>query len=140
MSLKNALLKAGIKTTKTENMRDIKPKKEKKQIEQHQELRSFCEVCEMVQPDVERFFHKMPAIDAEWICVNCADKCKIHDDTRQTQQSHLSKMKQYKRFYGPTKKFDNKPTDKKVSTSNQSNKEEKKNYTIDDDGEKNFNR
>ena len=102
MSLKQALLKAGLKSSKAENERVHKPKKEKTKTEVHQEQRNYCEICNCHQPDVERFIHKMPLIDAQWICVNCADKAMIHDNTRVTAQSNFSKNKQYRRYYGPT--------------------------------------
>ncbi len=102
MSLKNALLKAGLKSSKAQNERAFKPKKEKKNSEKHQEHRDYCEVCDCTQPDVERFKHRMPLIDAEWICVNCADKEKIHDQFRVTHQSNFARNNQYRRYYGPT--------------------------------------
>ena len=150
MSLKDALEKAGIKTKKSENHRKFKPKKDVKKVERHQETRIFCEVCETTQQDVERYKHKNRLIDAEWICVNCADKNSIHDDFRQTQQSHASKNRSFKRFYGPTKDFSKekivkgKPNNLKPKFQNkkrpQDNRERpKRNYTIDEDGEKNFN-
>lgn len=105
MSLKQALLKAGLKSSKTENMREQKPKKEKTKIEKHQEHRNFCEVCECIQPDVELFKHRNRLITAEWICVNCADKNEILDEFRVTQQSEFSRTKRYRRYYGPMKDF-----------------------------------
>lgn len=104
MSLKDALEKAGIKTTSSENYRKRAPVKEKTKVEKHQETRIFCEVCDTTQQDVERYKHRMPLVDAEWICVNCADKNSIHDDCRMTEQSHASKNKTFLRFYGPTHK------------------------------------
>ena len=148
MSLKDALAKAGLKTTKSENDRKYKPKKEVAKVERHQETRIFCEVCETTQQDVERFKHKNRLIDAEWICVNCADKNSIHDDFRLTQQSHASKNKSFKRFYGPTKDFSKevfvkgKPNNLAPKFQNKKrpqDRERKKNYTVDDKGEKNFN-
>lgn len=146
MSLKDAMLKAGLKSTKTENERQRKLKKEKHKIEKHQEQRNFCEVCEFIQPDVERFRHRNPLVDAEWICVNCADKNQILDECRQTNQSDSAKNGRYLRFYGPMKDFSKekdyikKPNNKNHSKSKNGNtKSKKKNYKIDDDGEKNFN-
>ena len=105
MSLKDALSKAGFKTAKTENERKQKVSKEKTKVEKHQENRNFCEVCEAVHPDVERFKHKNSRIDAEWICSNCADKNEILDDFRLTNQSHFSKTGRYRRYYGHTRDF-----------------------------------
>lgn len=148
MSLKDALAKAGLKTTKSENERQYKPKKEVAKVERHQETRIFCEVCETTQQDVERYKHKNRLIDAEWICVNCADKNSIHDDFRLTQQSHASKNKSFKRFYGPTQDF-SKETIAKGKSNNlrpkfqnkkrPQDRERKKNYVLDEKGEKNFN-
>ncbi len=148
MSLKNAFEKAGIKTSKSENHRKHKPKKEVAKVERHQETRIFCEFCETTQQDVERYVHKMPLVDAEWICVNCADKNSIHDDTRTTQQSTASKNRMFQRFYGPTKDFSKERIAKgkpnnikpKFQKNNRSQTQErKKNYKIDEKGEKNFN-
>lgn len=160
MSLKDALLKAGFKTAKTENERAQKPKKLKTKVEAHQERRNFCEVCECVQPDVERFAHRHPRIDAEWICLNCADKNEILDDFRKTQQSDAAINKRYRRFYGPTRDLekeklhvktdtrDNKPRpgarfDKNKPSHKTTNKNEKsdrqRRYIIDENGDKNFN-
>jgi len=145
MSLKEALAKAGLKTTKSENERRQKALNKN---EKFQETRIFCEVCETTQQDVERYTHKNALIDAEWICVNCADKNSIHDDFRQTRQSHASKNKSFKRFYGPTKdfnkeaKFEKKnPRFNKQNTRRTKEAPEKKKprYTIDENGEKNFN-
>lgn len=105
MSLKDAMLKAGLKSTKSENERVYKPKKEVKIIEVHQSTRNFCEVCQLIQPDVERFAHKNPTIDAEWICTRCADRAEIHDQFRRTNQSDSAKKKTYRREFGPTQVF-----------------------------------
>jgi hypothetical protein len=155
MSLKDALAKAGIKSSKTEN--DRKYKKQKIQSEKNQETRIFCELCETTQQDVERYKHNNALIDAEWICSNRADKSSIHDDCRQTQQSTAAKAGSFRRYYGPLKVFEktgekpkaNNPRykGKNPSRSNQNKRndgnsktaDKKKNYTIDDDGEKNFN-
>ena len=103
MSLKDALLKAGYHSTKVENERQKKLKKEKTKSEKHQEHRNFCEVCETTQPDVERFKHRNPRIDAEWICSNCADKNEILDDFRLTAQSDSARSRRYRRYYGHTR-------------------------------------
>ena len=119
MSLKDALLKAGLKSSKTHNHRDKKLKKEKAKTEIHQEHRNFCEVCELVQPDVELFKHRMPTVDAEWICANCADKSQILDEFRLTNQSEFSKSGRYRRFYGPMKDFkkEGRPSNKPTRTN-----------------------
>ena len=54
MSLKDALLKAGLQATKSQNERETVPKKKMKTSEKHQVTRNFCEVCDLIQPDVER--------------------------------------------------------------------------------------
>ena len=51
-SLKDALIKAGVTTAKTPNLRVKIDKKEKTKTITHQEQRNFCEVCDQVQPDV----------------------------------------------------------------------------------------
>lgn len=147
MSLKDALLKAGLSSSKNENSRSKKLVKEKNKTEKHQEHRNFCEVCDTTQPDVERFKHKMPTVDAEWICSNCADKNEIHDKFRVTNQSEFSTSGRYRRYYGPTidpegdnffKKNNPYKNRKKTQDETQTKAREAR-YTVDDDGEKNFN-
>ena len=100
MSLKDAMSKVGLKSTKSENERE---QKNMTKVESHQVRRNFCEVCETTQPDVERFEHKNPRVDAEWICSNCADKQEIIDDFRVTYQSEFCKDGRYRRYYGHTR-------------------------------------
>jgi hypothetical protein len=145
MSLKDAMLKAGLKSSKTQNERAFKSNKDKKTIEKNQEARNYCEVCELIQPDVEKFKHNNPTVDAEWICAACADREQIHDQFRTTNQSEFAKGRRYRREFGPTKDFSDNPTSKK-KTNHRSSRPKKKdivqkeaNYNLDDDGEKNFN-
>ena len=139
MSLKDAMLKAGLQSTKGQNERTSKGyKKDKTKVEKHQEHRNFCEVCECIQPDVERFKHNMPTVDAEWICSNCADKSQILDDFRITNQSDSANNGRYRRYYGHTKGFEAKAPRAKGSKPAPKAKKAP-NYTVDDDGEKNFN-
>lgn len=164
MSLKDALLKAGYQSSKTQNERKKKLKKEKTKTEKHQEHRNFCEVCETTQPDVELFKHRNPRIDAEWICSNCADKNEILDDFRITGQSDFARNRRYRRYYGHTRDLDKekksivkderkKPSykhelDRKNNRGNQKNTDKSRrqkgrtggvNYTLDENGDKNFN-
>lgn len=104
-SLKDALLKAGLKGTKQENHRDSAKGREVKQSEKHQHTRNFCEHCQNVEPDVERYKHRNPTTDAEWICVACADRLMIDDKFRVTHQSDFAKKNMFKRFFGATKDF-----------------------------------
>lgn len=101
-SMKDALLKAGYKTAKMENERPKVNAKQKTQTQVHQEERNFCEVCNSVQPDVERYKHRNALIDAQWICTKCADENMIHDKFRVTAQSDYSKKKIFSRRFGPT--------------------------------------
>lgn len=141
-SLKDALLKAGLKTKKIENERKHKYKKDVTKTEKHQHQRNFCEQCSGTYPDVERFKHNNYSIDAEWMCVNCADLAEIHDDCRQTYQSEFSKTSRYIRRYGPTKVFegqkDLRRAPKGPRAPKQAPKENAK-FVLDEDGEKNFN-
>ncbi|MDP7321199.1 MAG: hypothetical protein QF441_11350 [Bacteriovoracaceae bacterium] len=159
MSLKDALLKAGFKSSKIENERQRKLSKEKTKTEKHQERRNFCEVCECTQPDVERFKHKNPRIDAQWICSNCADKNEILDDFRVTAQSEFSTSGRYRRYYGHTRDLSKespvvKDNRKKTKYKHERNgyrnpgnqkrhaagkKRTSRRYKIDENGEKNFN-
>ncbi len=112
-SLKDALMKAGVKTSKMENMRPkVSPTpnnkgqpvigKEKREILKHQEQRNFCEVCEQICPDVEFYKHKNPTIDAEWICLRCADRNSIPDKFRTSAQSDVAKKGMFRREFGET--------------------------------------
>lgn len=102
-SLKEALLKAGLKSSKNENERTSIRGRKIKQSESHQKTRSYCEVCCNNLPDVELYKHRNPTIDAEWICLACADKNSIDDKFRKTAQSDVSKRGMFKRFFGATK-------------------------------------
>lgn len=144
MSLKDALLKAGLKSSKVENERQSKYKSDKTKVEKHQEKRDFCEVCETIHPDVERFKHRNPRVDAQWICVNCADKNEIHDKFRVTHQSDFAKQGRYQRFYGPTEQIGGNEWKAKPKKPGQQRVEKPKKqgsrkFIVDDDGEKNFN-
>jgi len=104
-SLKDALLKAGLKSSKNENERQKRKNwVEVKKSVVHQEQRNYCEVCESIQPDVERYKHRNPVIDAQWICVSCADKNMIDDKFRVTVQSDFSIKKVFRREFGQTNK------------------------------------
>lgn len=130
-SLKDALLKAGLKSSKTENMREnLGPKKQRKKSELHQQERNFCEVCQLIQPDVERFKHRNPTVDAEWICSACADREEILDQFRITQQSEFSRAGRYRREFGATKNFNEVKAGKnnKPSHNNKKNFNKKRNF------------
>ncbi len=107
-SLKDALLKAGIKPTpvakspKAQNEREKIAKKQITETVIHQEQRNYCEACEQVRPDVELYKHRNPTTDAEWICLRCADQLQILDSFRKTAQSDTSVKKMFRREYGAT--------------------------------------
>jgi hypothetical protein len=105
-SLKDALLKAGLKPTatpKSQNEREVIHKKKVTESIVHQEQRNFCEECQQVRPDVELYYHRNPTTEAEWICVKCADQLKIADSFRQTAQSDTSIKKMFRREHGATR-------------------------------------
>jgi hypothetical protein len=104
-SMKDALMKAGFKPKEKQNERQQRARWEtvKKSVV-HQEQRNYCEVCDSVQPDVERYNHRNPIITSNWICVSCADKNMIDDKFRVTAQSDFSIKKLFKREYGMTAK------------------------------------
>lgn len=104
-SLKDQLMQAGFRSGKLENHRESGKGRERKQAEKHQTTRNFCEHCELIQPDVERYKHRMPTTDAEWICLGCADKLMIEDRFRFSQQSDVSKNGMFRRYFGATKDF-----------------------------------
>ncbi|MGZ3788990.1 MAG: hypothetical protein ACXVLQ_10725 [Bacteriovorax sp.] len=104
-SLKDALLKAGMKETQkpsTVNQREKIAKKHVTETVVHQEQRNFCEACEQVRPDVELYKHRNPTTEAEWICVRCADQLQIADTFRKTAQSDTSIKRMFRREYGAT--------------------------------------
>ncbi len=109
-SLKDALLKAGLKPTpevkkedrKKENAREKIAKKKITETVAHQIQRNYCEHCDQVKPDVEQYIHRNPTTDAEWICVRCADQLQITDHFRKTAQSETAIKKMFRREYGPT--------------------------------------
>jgi hypothetical protein len=102
-SLKDALLKAGIKETPKPsapvdpNLREKLAKKKITEVVVHQEQRNFCEACDQVRPDVEFYKHRNPTTEAEWICVRCADQLQIADTFRQTAQSDTNIKKLFRR-------------------------------------------
>ena len=104
-SLKDQLMDAGFRSDKMENHRKSAKGRERKQSEKHQVTRNFCEHCQLIQPDVERYKHRMPTTEAEWICLSCADKLMIEDRFRVSQQSDVSKKGMFKRYFGATKDF-----------------------------------
>jgi len=110
-SLKDAMLKAGLKPTvepkpaKKQNEREKVAKKHLTETVIHQVRRNFCEHCSQVCPDVEQYKHRNPTTDAEWICVRCADQLQILDKFRLTAQSETSIKKMFRREYGETLKI-----------------------------------
>lgn len=110
-SLKDALLKAGIKETKApepakkQNEREKIAKKHVTEAVAHQVQRNFCEHCNQVRPDVELYKHRNPTTEADWICVRCADQLQILDKFRMTAQSDTSIKKMFRREYGETIKI-----------------------------------
>jgi hypothetical protein len=104
-SLKDALLKVGLKGTKSQNERPKKRVKDKQKVEKFQEQRNFCEHCSAIWPDVEKYNHRKPHIEANWLCSKCADENQISDETRITNQSDFAKNNTFRREFGMTKKF-----------------------------------
>ncbi len=105
-TMKDALLKAGLKPTanpKEQNEREQISKKKMTESVSHQVQRNFCEECQQVLPDVELYYHRNPTTEAEWICVKCADRLKIADSFRQTAQSDTSIKKMFRREHGATR-------------------------------------
>lgn len=141
-SLKDQLMSAGFRSGKAENLRESAKGRERKQSEKHQVTRNFCEHCELIQPDVERYKHRMPTTEAEWICLGCADKLMIEDRFRFTQQSDVSKKNMFKRFFGATKdfskedhksKFQKRPDGNRKKNNHRRQGPKKPRYNDDDD-------
>lgn len=108
-SLKEALEKAGLKSSRRENEQKKKQKvsRQPTEVEKHHQHRSFCDCCKKTAPDVEFYKHNNPSIQANWLCIVCADKHFIPDDTRQSNQSAFAMRGTFRRRYGRTKKFSN---------------------------------
>lgn len=70
-----------------------------------QRQQNFCEACKKILPDVELYHHDNKNLSGEWLCCLCADKYKIPDNCRQTNQSDFSKKRIFRREYGATKRF-----------------------------------
>lgn len=104
-NLKDALAQKGFRPTKMENERKSAKGRVRSSSEKHQMARNFCEQCNTTQPDVERYKHRNPTTDAQWICVPCADELMINDDCRATHQSDFAKKGTFKRQFGATKDF-----------------------------------
>jgi hypothetical protein len=105
-SLQEALEKAGLKSSQHKNERKRKPRisGRPKAIEKHQQQRTFCDCCEKTAPDVEFYKHNNSSIQARWLCIVCADKHAIPDDTRQSDQSDFAMRGTFRRGYGRTKR------------------------------------
>ena len=106
-SLKDALLKAGLKeiyNPKKFNERPKVAKKEQTKTMVHQKQRNFCEECQQVRPDVEHYKHRNPTTNAYWICLRCVDRLKIPDKFRTTAQSDTNIKGMFRREHGPTLK------------------------------------
>jgi len=105
-NMKEALLKAGIKATSSENERPKVKPVEKTKNEVFQEQRNFCEVCQKTYPDVGFYKHvNRQILAAKWLCCKCADEYMIPDETRTSKQSDYSKMGIFTRRYGRTIKL-----------------------------------
>jgi len=68
-------------------------------------VRTECEACKKNGPDVEYYEHSNKLLNVKWLCVRCADRYNIHDDTRQTMQSSFAMSRMFRREWGPTKVF-----------------------------------
>lgn len=104
-SLKEELLKKGLKATPTPVSPNAREEIKKKKITEeivHQHQRNFCEECQGTYPDVELYHHNNPTTEAQWMCVRCADRFKIFDTCRQTAQSDTSIRKMFRREHGAT--------------------------------------
>ncbi len=108
-SLKDALEKAGLKTSKPKNERKRKLKRSSRptEIEKHQQQRNFCDCCEKTAPDVEFYKHNNSSIGTNWLCIVCADKHFIPDEVRQSNQSDFAMRGTFRRRYGRTKIINN---------------------------------
>ena len=108
-SLQDALFKAGVvkkgKKTEKKGLENKKQEKhEKKKIHSHQEHQTTCENCSRTYPDVERYKHRSPVVNGQWLCQNCADEFMISDEFRLTSQSEYNRSGIFRRRFGKTLK------------------------------------
>jgi len=108
--LKNALEKAGFKSTEPSKKKKTPSRKKsyqpRKKTHSHHKQRNTCEGCQIICPDVELYEHRNPTLqNAKWICVPCADKNMIPDDQRKTAQSESAIKGTFRRYFGRTRKF-----------------------------------
>jgi hypothetical protein len=112
VSMKDALIKAGviskdaIDREKEKDRRDKIDKKGPAQYGIHaHHIRTDCGHCKKNSPDIEFYEHTNRSIDTKWLCIPCADKAWIKDETRQTNQSSQAKAGKFRREFGATKRF-----------------------------------
>jgi hypothetical protein len=109
-SFKEAMLKAGLISKESLAREKEKERREKIQskgpsqegIHAHH-LRTDCDQCKKNSPDVEYYEHANRSLSAKWLCLECADKSWIPDETRQTAQSQHAKSGMFRRQFGKTK-------------------------------------
>jgi len=70
----------------------------------HQSVRTQCEQCSLMYPDVEKYEHTNRVISVQWLCCRCADEHMISDEFRVTFQSEYSQKGVFRRHYGRTKR------------------------------------
>ncbi|MBF0315070.1 MAG: hypothetical protein HQK52_16725 [Oligoflexia bacterium] len=66
---------------------------------------NFCDSCKKTSSDVELYEHDIKCLTGKWLCCMCADKLKIPDTCRQTNQSEFARKRMFRREYGATKRF-----------------------------------
>jgi hypothetical protein len=104
-SIKDAMIKAGLISKEQIRREDIESKGPKQKGVHEHHVKTHCAQCNRPAEDVEYYEHTNRSLASKWLCVACADKHWIHDDTRQTQQSMAALSQRFQRFYGPTKRF-----------------------------------
>ncbi len=110
-SLKEALEKAGLKASDSDNERKRKPRQGRPpkeirpstEIVKHQQPHYFCDCCKKTAPDVEFYQHNNKSIQgSKWLCIKCADEKLIPDELRQSNQSDCAMRGTFRRNYGKT--------------------------------------
>jgi len=111
-SLKDALIKAGVVSKDSLEREKEHERREKIQLKGPSQegihahhIRTDCANCQKNSPDVEYYEHTNRSIIAKWLCIPCADKAWISDETRQTNQSSQAKAGKFRREFGATKRF-----------------------------------
>ncbi len=78
------------------------PARAKKKHDHHHAQKTRCDSCQNFSPDVEYYEHRSQLVPVKWLCLICADRNQIPDETRKTEQSDNARNKLFRREFGRT--------------------------------------